>query len=145
MYQIAYTIEGAIDRLKEIKNDAKAIRESSTWLLGIIVIIILALANFIANNTGIEAGETSLVISLIARTTCFLYLAILLFYIPLLIIPKFGNPIHLPYEVDEMQNVVNENAQILERLNKHFQTLVNLFIALPLTALAVIGIAYLIA
>lgn len=115
-------------RMEEIKTDKNTISTRSTWLLGIIVLIVLALASFLANDAGSEVDGLAWVIRVNARTLCLAYSLIFLVYISLLIIPDFGNPIYEEYDEEELQECKKQNLENLEKLHRHFKTLVFLFI-----------------
>lgn len=128
--KISTDSEKSVARLEEIKDDMKTISTRATWLLGVLVIAILGLANFLSKDIGLQEGSFTWTIAQTAKILCVFYLAILLVYIPLLITPNFGKPIHETYGNKETQENINQNLKILERLNKHFKTLIYLFILL---------------
>ena len=125
--------ERDVERLEEIKDDIKTIGIRSTWMLGILVIIVLGLTNFISKESIVQMDAGSLIrmIWISATILAATYTVLLLIYIPLLIMPNFGKPIHENYEMNHLQKSIKQNAEILNRLNKYFRTLIYLFIGLP--------------
>ncbi len=107
---------------EEIEENIKIIGIRSTWMLGFLIVIILALANYLSNNLSLNLEIESL--AWFARVTvlilCSLYLLMLLAYIWPLIVPNFKE----------------HNAQVLEKLDKRFKSLIFLFIvAIPASML----------
>ncbi len=118
------------DRLEEIKDDIKTIGTRSTWMLGVLVIVILGTANLLTEDLGLQIGSLTWTIVQSAKVLCVLYLVILLAYIPLLIMPNFGKPIYEDIEENELKQNIKLNDEILERLKKRFKSLIYLLVSL---------------
>ncbi len=127
----------AIARLEEIKDDIKTISTRATWMLGVLVLIILGLASFVSKDFGFEIQTNSLfwMIWVAAAILCIAYFMVLLIYIPLLIWPNFGIPIHKISGDKELQKSIELNDDILDKLIKNLKALISLFVGLPFLCL----------
>ncbi len=124
------TSDDFISRLEEIKDDMKTIGVRATWMLGVLVLFILGLTNvlFKVFDVQLEVGSFARVLWATAGSLCGYYLLLLLVYIPLLILPNFGEPIFGTREDKVLQKNIGQNSKILQSLYKHFKTLIYLFI-----------------
>ncbi len=124
------TSDDFIFRLEEIKDDMKTIGIRATWMLGVLVLFILGLTNvlFKVFDVQSEVGSFAGVLWVTAGSLCGYYLLLLLVYIPLLILPNFGQPIFGTREVKVLKKNIEQNPKILQSLRKHFKTLIYLFI-----------------
>ncbi len=127
-----------IDRLEEIKDDIKTIGTRSTWLLGVLVLVLLGLANLLSKDTGVEIE----LIRDIAAALCLIYLTLLLFYIPLLIMLNFGEPTYGTRDDKKLQESIEENSKLFNRLNRRFNSLIYLTIIPAFISLLAIGFWY---
>ena len=108
--------------MDKIDENIKTIGTRSTWMLGFLIVIILAFANYLSKYIGVEVEVGSLIwfINRTVTTLCFIYLLMLLAYIWPLIVP----------------NIKEQNAKVLEKLDKRFKSLIFLFIAAVPTSFA---------
>ena len=119
--------------MQEIRDDIQIIVTRSTWLLGILVVIILAFASFLIQSPSEEIRQFSLVWwgKAIAGTFFIYYLIIASIYMrPLL--PSFKAPARKPNKT-ELQEELN-------RLTKDFTALASLFI-IPLPFIFIFGVS----
>ena len=89
-------------------------------MLGFLIVIILALANYLSKDLAVvmEVGSLVWFVRATALILCGYYLLLLLAYIWPLIVP----------------NIRESNAQVLEKLDKRFKSLIFLFIiAIPVS------------
>ena len=128
-----------IDRLVEIKDDIKTIGIRSTWLLGVLVLVTLGLANFSFTDSGIEGLG---VIKRITTTLCLAYSILLLFYIPLLIMINFGKPIYGTRDDKTLKESIGENTILFNKLNRRFNSLIYLTIIPAIISLVATGFWY---
>ncbi len=138
--------ENSVARLEEIKDDMKTIGTRATWLLGVVVVAILGLANFLSKDVGVDIHSDGLawIIRATAKILFLTYLVILLVYIRRLIAPKFGKPIFETNEKFELQENIKQNLKIFESLNKRLNMLISLIIFSVPASFAVAVVWYLI-
>ena len=131
------TSDETIASLEEIKDDMKTIGTRATWLLGILVLAILGFANFLFSDSSLapEVGSLAFVIRATVMFLCGFYLIILLVYIPLLIVPKFGKRIHKIVGTKDIQKSIEVNTKLLDKLHKQLRSLVSLVIISTLGSL----------
>ncbi len=120
--------------IEELRDDIKTVGTRSTWLLGILVVITLTLASFIFRSYGtlpleIKTNATFLLLRDMAEALCIIYFGLVLFYIRLLIVPIFEEPIYEPRNIEELKEKIKWNAARLKKLVKQFRTLVFLFMS----------------
>ena len=120
--------------IEELRDDIKTVGTRSTWLLGILVVITLTLASFIFRSYGtlpleIKTNTTFLLLRDMAEALCIIYFGLVLFYIRLLIVPIFEEPIYKPRNIEELKEKIKWNAARLKKLVKQFRTLVFLFMS----------------
>ncbi len=112
----------------EVINDGiKTIATRSTWMLGVLTLIILGLASFVFQyiGTDLEAGSLLWTAWVIAAILCFFYVILLLAYIQPLIVADF-------------KDLVNESStERLKKLVNHFRRLVFLFVVLAPTSMLI--------
>ena len=122
MSKNACCCDPATARMQEIKDEIKVIGTRATWLLGILVITIFALANFLFQNS----NEYLIIFSsawwakLVIAFFFIYYLTITAVYMRPLIVSNFKKP---TYETDE-----EELKKILNGLNSNLKALSSLFI-----------------
>ena len=126
-------------RMQKIDDNIKSIYTRATWLLGILVVVVLALASFLLENINepLELYSPAWVIRAVAVFLFIYYLTIIAIYTRTLIVPNFKKP---TYKTNE-----TELQEILDGLTSDLKALASLFV-LPLpfvSLLAVIVIAYL--
>ena len=117
--------------MNKIDNDIKTVGTRASWLLGFVIVIVLALLSFLFSNfdSGTEVvGSIDWLIWHTAGILCPIYLVILLAHIWPLITPNFGKMDYELLSISEIRKNIKTNAEIFERLNKRFRTLVILFI-----------------
>ncbi len=121
--------------MQETKDDIKAITTRSTWLLGILVVIILAFASFLIQSPSEEISQFSLAWwgKAMAGTFFIYYLMITSIYMRPLIVPRFRDPAYKPSKT-ELQEELN-------KLAKHFTALTTLFIV-PLPFIFIFGVSF---
>ena len=112
----------AIIRMQEIRDEIKIIGTRSTWLLGLLVVIVLALAGFALKDFGTEQVAFILAMKTTATILLLIYSGAIVTYTPKLIAPNFGKPMHGTTEPSDV---------ILDKLNGHFNSLISAF-TLPL-------------
>ncbi len=130
-------LENAAIRKQEIRDDIETIGRHATWMLGILVLLIIALASFIFKYLGVEleTGSIIWVVWHVAIFVCGIYSSLLLYYIRQLIAPDFDESPKESQEYEEVQGKVKQNAIRLSKLAKKFNTLLSLFVASAPTAL----------
>lgn len=115
---------------QEIKEAKKLIGTRSTWLLGLLVVIILALASVILKGleTKSEIGSFAWVlwVTLICLGGC--YFALLLIYIRPLIAVNFEELTDEAYKAKSQKEKNELNAKKLEKLVNTFNSLIFLVI-----------------
>ncbi len=132
-----------VARLEEIKDDIKTIGTRSTWLLGLLVVIVLAISGFIFADLelSIDAIKTNPVVTLIkaiGAAILFFYLAVIAFYTKLLMKINFGMSIYEPEKIIEEETPeeikkykiqkIKFNNKRLKELSDGFNALVSLFV-----------------
>ncbi len=138
--KVSLTSDEAIASLEEIKDDIKTIGTRATWLLGTLVLALLGFANFLSNDAifTAEVGSLAFVIWATTIILCIYYLALLLIYIPLLIVPKFGKHIYKIVGTKDIQKSIEENTELLDKLQKHIKSLVFLIIISVIASMLVV-------
>ena len=126
-----------ISRLEEIQNKIEVIGARATWLLGTLVLVVLALASFLSGGVEPEIVRET------AAGLCLVYVALLLVYIPLLILPNFGEPIYGTREDAVLQKNIGVNGKLLKKLHNRFNVLVSLIIIPAIVSLLAVGQGYL--
>ncbi len=118
------------NRKAEINDAIKTIGTRSTWMLGVLVVIILALASFIFSDIAAEApaGSFYQMAWTTASTLCIIHLALLLYYIQPLVVPNFDELLE-ELEGDKVsQETINQSANRLRKLGKNFKRFIFLFV-----------------
>ncbi len=120
--------------MKELKDDIKSIYTRSTWLLGILIVVILALASFLFLPPEIQIQKYTA--AKIGITYLFAYyLAIVSVYMRIMIIPNFKKP---DYKLNE-----KELKEKLDRLSRNLNALATLFVLpLPIVAISAFWLFY---
>ena len=116
---------------ENINKGIRDIATRSTWMLGVLVIIIIGLASFIFkdSNAELQVGSFYWVMWVTAGVSCLFYLALLLFHIQPLVVPNFED------YTDE------SNADRLKELINTFKTLIFLFvISVPSSFIFALGL-----
>ncbi len=103
---------------ENINKGIRNIATRATWMLGVLVLIIIGLASFIFkdSNAELQVGSFYWIMWVTAGVACLFYLALLLFHIQPLVVPKFED------YIDE------SNADRLRKLINTFKTLIFLFV-----------------
>ncbi len=120
--------------IEEVRDDIKTVGTRSTWLLGLLIVIILALASFIFRSYGalpleIKTNEIFLLLREASQGLCYIYLALLFIYIRPLIVPIFEKPNYELKDIEELREKLQWNVLRLEKLTRQFKTLASLFMA----------------
>ncbi len=129
---MAKTAKTLSDISKEnINKGIRDIATRSTWMLGVLVLIIIGLASFIFkdSNAELQIGSFYWVMWVTAGVSCLFYLALLLIYIQSLIVPNFKD------YTDE------SNPDRLRDLINTFKSLIFLFvISVPSSFIFALGL-----
>ncbi len=120
-------------RMQEMKDEIKTIGTRATWLLGILVITIFALANFLFQdlNEYLIMFSPAWWAKLVIAFFFIYYLTITAVYMRPLIVSNFKKP---TYETNE-----EELKKILNGLNSNLKALSSLFI-IPLPFIYIFGL-----
>ncbi len=126
--------DDAVALIDDVRDDIKTIGTRSTWLLGLLVVVILALASFILRSYGtlppeIKTNSTFLLLRDVAESLCVIYLALFLAYIRPLIVPDFEEPIYGSRNIEELRENMKWNVIRFKKLLKQFRMLVFLLMA----------------
>ncbi len=119
-------------RKQEIRDDIETIGRHATWLLGILTVIIIALASFIFKNLDIEletANKLTWVMWHTAIFVCGIYSGLLLYYMYRLVAPNFDISPAEDKEYEGIQEKIIQDAMKLKTLSKRFKTFLYLFVA----------------
>ncbi len=117
-------------RAEKIDEAIKAISTRATWMLGILVAIIIALASFIFVDFDRELKVGSLYWAAwhTAITLNLFYLSILVVYLHLLIAPDYDDLIDESYGEKSLQEQNKQNAEVLREISKNFKRLIFLIV-----------------
>ncbi len=129
--------EKAVIRKQELRDDIENISRHATWMLGILTLLIIALASFIFKDLEIEleaGNKLTWVMWYTAVMTCIIYFFLLLYYIYRLISPNFDESDEELLEYADIWKKIKWEAARLRTLTKQFRTLLYLFIASAPTA-----------
>ena len=124
-------------RKQELRDDIETIGTRATWLLGILVLLIIALASFVFQylDVELEKGSFIWVVWSTSATVCVYYLALLFYYVYLLVAPNFDGVPKQSTECEEVEEKIRQDAIRLNKLAKQFKTFLYLFVASAPTAL----------
>ncbi len=151
--KINFTYDNAVARMQQIDDDIKIIGTRSTWLLGLLTIIVLAFANLLFRNLNFlpeqDIGIIALLIKIVIVTIPFFCLTIIAIYTRRLIAPNFGIPAHNEpenlmtretfqhdiklikiLEIETLQDRINANVDRFSKLARIFNRLILFFFAL---------------
>ncbi len=140
--------EDAIGRTEEIKENIKTMGTRSAWLLGLLIVIIIALASFLFRSYNLpfstqNANELFILIRTAATILLLFYIAITLFYMWWLIVSKFGKLTHETRDIHKLEKNIETNTDILNKLIYNFRTLIfSVTVSIP-TAFFVVAPAFL--
>ena len=148
---IEFNYDYALYRMEEIKNDIKIIGTRAAWLLGILVVIVLALASFIFKDFDLayilstDINNSDHFIKLFAIYLFISYFGLIIIYIPRILPEGVEVPTDNEFEnvmrssknakIAELQKRIKENADKLHSLNQKFNTLILFFVSSPFYAL----------
>ncbi len=129
--------EDAIGRTEEVKENIKTIGTRSAWLLGLLIVIIIALASFLFRSYNLpfpeqNTNELFILIRTAATILLLFYIASTLFYMWRLIVPKFGKLTHETRDIQELEKNIETNTDIQNKLIHNFRTLIfSITISIP--------------
>ena len=123
--------EKAVIRKQELRDDIETIGRYATWMLGILTLLIIALASFIFKyiDVELEAGSLIWVIWYTAVLICIIYFSLLLYYIYRLVSPDFDESDEESLEYAEVREKIRKDAIRLKTLSQRFRTFLYSFIA----------------